>query len=47
MIKKIVLSSFASVLLLSQVANAEIKLGDKGSLGTISFNAGYNSNYIW
>ena len=47
MIKKIALSSFASVLLLSQVANAEIKLGDKGSLGTISFNAGYNSNYIW
>lgn len=47
MIKKIVLSSFASVLLFSQVANAEIKLGDKGSLGTISFSAGYNSNYIW
>ena len=47
MIKKIVASSFASVLLFSQVANAEIKLGDKGSLGTISFNAGYNSNYIW
>ena len=47
MIKKIVLSSFASVLLFSQVANAEIKLGDKGSLGTISFNAGYNTNYIW
>ena len=47
MIKKIALSSFASVLLLSQVANAEIKLGDKGSLGTISFNAGYNSSYIW
>ena len=47
MIKKIVVSSFASVLLFSQVANAEIKLGEKGSLGTISFNAGYNSNYIW
>ncbi len=47
MIKKILVSSFASVLLFSQVANAEIKLGDKGSLGTISFNAGYNSNYIW
>jgi uncharacterized protein (TIGR02001 family) len=47
MIKKIVVSSFASVLLFSQVANAEIKLGDKGSLGTISFNAGYNSSYIW
>jgi uncharacterized protein (TIGR02001 family) len=47
MIKKITLSSFASVLLLSQVANAEIKLGDKGSLGTIAFNAGYNSTYVW
>ena len=47
MIKKIITSTFASVLLFSQVANAEIKLGDKGSLGTISFNAGYNSNYIW
>ena len=47
MIKKIALSSFASVLLLSQVANAEIKLGDKGSLGTIAFNAGYNSTYVW
>ena len=47
MIKKIALSSFASVLLLSQVANAEIKLGDKGSLGTIAFNAGYNTSYVW
>ena len=47
MIKKIITSTFVSVILLSQVANAEIKLGDKGSLGTISFNAGYNSNYIW
>jgi uncharacterized protein (TIGR02001 family) len=47
MIKKITLSSIASVLLLSQVANAEIKLGDKGSLGTIAFNAGYNSTYVW
>ena len=47
MIKKIALSSFASVLLFSQLANAEIKLGDKGSLGTIAFNAGYNTNYIW
>jgi uncharacterized protein (TIGR02001 family) len=47
MIKKITHSSFASVLLLSQVANAEIKLGDKGSLGTVAFNAGYNTNYIW
>jgi len=33
--------------LLSQTSFAEIKLGDKGSLGTISFNAGYNSSYIW
>jgi len=33
--------------LLSQASFAEIKLGDKGSLGTISFNAGYNSSYIW
>ena len=47
MIKKIALSSFASVLLLSQVANAEIKLGDKGSFGTIAFNAGYNTTYVW
>jgi len=45
--KKIILSSFASLLFLSQAANAEIKLGDKGSLGTIAFNAGYNSAYIW
>jgi len=33
--------------ILSQTSFAEIKLGDKGSLGTISFNAGYNSSYIW
>jgi uncharacterized protein (TIGR02001 family) len=45
--KKIILSSFASLLFLSQAANAEIKLGDKGSLGTIAFNAGYNSVYVW
>jgi hypothetical protein len=44
MIKKIALSSFASVLLLSQVANAEIKLG---SFGSLTFNAGYTSNYVW
>ena len=44
MIKKIALSSFASVILLSQVANAEIKLGN---MGTIAFNAGYNSIYVW
>ncbi len=47
MIKKIITSTFASVILLSQVANAEIKLGDKGSIGTIAFNAGYNSAYVW
>ena len=45
--KKIILSFFASLLFLSQAANAEIKLGDKGSLGTIAFNAGYNTSYIW
>ena len=45
--KKIILSLSASLLFLSQAANAEIKLGDKGSLGTIAFNAGYNSAYIW
>ena len=44
MIKKIALSSFASVILLSQVANAEIKLGN---MGTIAFNGGYNSIYVW
>ena len=44
MIKKIIISSFASILLLSQVANAEIKLG---SFGSLTFNAGYTSNYVW
>lgn len=43
MIKKIALSSFASVFLLSQVANAEIKIGK----GTLTFNAGVNSQYIF
>ena len=43
MIKKIVVSSFASVLLLSQVANAEIKIGK----GTLTFNAGVSSQYIF
>ena len=43
MIKKIVLSSFASVLLFSQVANAEIKIGK----GTLTFNAGVSSQYIF
>ena len=47
MIKKIITSTFASVILLSQVVNAEIKLGEKGSIGTIAFNAGYNSAYVW
>jgi uncharacterized protein (TIGR02001 family) len=40
--KKIILSSFASLLFLSQAANAEIKIG-KGSL---TFNAGVASQYI-
>ena len=43
MIKKIALSFFASVLLLTQVANAEIKIGK----GTLTFNAGVSSQYIW
>ena len=41
--KKIILSSFASLLFLSQAANAEIKIG-KGSL---TFNAGASSQYIF
>ena len=40
--KKIILSSFASLLFLFQAANAEIKIG-KGSL---TFNAGVASQYI-
>ena len=40
--KKIILSSFASLLFLSQAANAEIKIG-KGSL---TFNASVASQYI-
>ena len=43
MIKKIALSSFASVILLSQVANAEIKVAG----GSLSFNAGIMSQYLW
>ena len=43
MIKKIALSFFASVLLFSQVANAEIKIGK----GTLTFNAGVSSQYIF
>lgn len=43
MIKKIALSSFASVLLLSQVANAEIKVAG----GSLSFTAGIMSQYLW
>jgi uncharacterized protein (TIGR02001 family) len=46
--KKIVLSLFASLLLLTQAANAEIKFGNpKDPSATLSFNAGYNSSYIW
>jgi len=41
--KKIILSTFASLLFLSQAANAEIKIG-KGSL---TFNAGASSQYIF
>ena len=41
--KKIILSTFASLLFLSQAANAEIKIG-KGSL---TFNAGVSSQYIF
>ena len=41
--KKIVLSFFASLLFLSQAANAEIKIG-KGSL---TFNAGVASGYVF
>ena len=43
MIKKITLSSFASVILLSQVANAEIKVAG----GSLSFTAGIMSQYLW
>ena len=43
MIKKTVLSTFAFVLLFSQVANAEIKIGK----GTLTFNAGVSSQYIF
>jgi hypothetical protein len=41
--KKIILSFFASLLFLSQAANAEIKIG-KGSL---TFNAGVASQYMY
>jgi uncharacterized protein (TIGR02001 family) len=41
--KKIIISFFASLLFLSQAANAEIKIG-KGSL---TFNAGVSSQYIF
>jgi uncharacterized protein (TIGR02001 family) len=40
--KKIILSSFASLLFLSQVANAEIKIGQ----GSLTFNAALASQYI-
>ena len=46
--KKIILSFFASLLFLSQAANAEIKFGDqKNPTATLAFNAGYNSTYVW
>jgi len=46
--KKIVLSLFASLLLLTQAANAEIKFGNpKDPSATLSFNAGYNSAYVF
>ncbi len=41
--KKIIISSFASLLFLSQAANAEIKIGK----GTLTFNAGVSSQYIF
>jgi uncharacterized protein (TIGR02001 family) len=40
--KKIILSSFASLLFLSQIANAEIKVGQ----GSLTFNAAVASQYI-
>ena len=40
--KKIIASSFASLLFLSQAANAEIKIGN----GSLTFNAGVASQYI-
>ena len=42
MIKKIALSSFASVILLSQVANAEIKVAG----GSLTATAGVMSQYL-
>jgi len=46
--KKIIFSLFASLLFLSQAANAEIKFGDqKNPTATLAFNAGYNSTYVW
>ena len=41
--KKIILSSFASLFFLSQTANAELKVGN---IGTLSFIAGVQSAYI-
>jgi uncharacterized protein (TIGR02001 family) len=41
---KIIISIFASLLFLTQAARSEIKLG---SLGSLAFNAGYNSTYVW
>jgi len=42
--KKIILSSFASLLFLSQVANSEMKVGN---IGTLSATAGVMSQYIY
>ena len=45
--KKIIFSLFASLLLLAQSANAEIKFGnEKDPSATLSFNAGYNTAYV-
>ena len=41
--KKIILSFFASLLFLSQTANAEIKIGQ----GSLTFNAGVASGYVF
>ena len=43
MIKKIILSSFASLLFLSQAAFSEVKVAG----GSLTFTAGAMSPYIW
>jgi uncharacterized protein (TIGR02001 family) len=46
--KKIIFSFLGSLLFLTQAANAEIKFGNpKDPSATLSFNAGYNSAYVW